>query len=291
MSRIQVGRGVTPRLYDDSRVIEIIYTGNASASFDPQIKTSKTTSVIWKPNDAEATVTTGTTHDFSYIPIAGSHNCKITVLGGLDLVTEINFDADAVTDTKNFERLKNLTVISGNNNGSLASQCAFVSGLSKLQNFYSFTSSPIKVDLARFSNLPDLVYVVVFDTAARGSLERLAGNLNLVGINVGASQVSGPLSAVRNLIHLTTLNVQGTTVDGTAGVGGCHAMRTFTATSCNFSQSEMNTIIDDLYDNRASFTYQYPTIWLDGNNATPSNDQLVKAAALVTLGWTVHLPA
>ena len=80
----------------NSNVLVLYYTGNGSATFDPSITTSTGVSVSWKPDDAPETVTTGTTHNFSYTPSTGSHVCIVRVAGGLGLVTGIDCNSDAV---------------------------------------------------------------------------------------------------------------------------------------------------------------------------------------------------
>ncbi|MFA5378297.1 MAG: hypothetical protein WC455_21260 [Dehalococcoidia bacterium] len=92
-------RGKNP----DANKLIIYHNPTGAATFDPQITTSVSTTVIWQ-TEAGVTITTGTTHDLSYTPTAGPKKCTITVRGGLGLVTEVNCREDALLTFKNLKK-------------------------------------------------------------------------------------------------------------------------------------------------------------------------------------------
>lgn len=107
MSRVQFVRQMLPRICKDYHELEIYHNPTGAATFDPQITTSVSTTVIWE-TEAGRTVTTGTTHGLSYTPTAGPKKCTITVRGGLGLVTEFVADSDEIV-SMSINKLRALT--------------------------------------------------------------------------------------------------------------------------------------------------------------------------------------
>jgi hypothetical protein len=105
----------------DANKLIIFHNPTGSATFDPRITTLVSTIVIWE-TEVGRTITAGTTHDLSYTPTAGAKICKVTVQGGLGLVTGIACDSDAVTLTKNIQKLINCTSYIFTTNSDLSLQ-------------------------------------------------------------------------------------------------------------------------------------------------------------------------
>ena len=101
-----------------SNVLVFCYTGNGSSTFDPSISTSANVSVSWKPDDAPETVTSGTTHNFSYTPSAGYHVCIVRVNGGLGLVTAIDCNSDSIRTIANLRKCSVAGMISWGNSAA-----------------------------------------------------------------------------------------------------------------------------------------------------------------------------
>jgi hypothetical protein len=146
------------RRHDSGGQNELIffYTGNGSATFDPTITTSRATTITWQPDDAAPTTTTVTTHAFSYVPGSGARRCKATVVGGLNLVTSLDCNTDAITFIKNI------------------SKCP-------LASFYGYSNTAMSNPLSDFSRVSTNVWVNG-NTACSGNVISLNRSLQTLRI-------------------------------------------------------------------------------------------------------------
>lgn len=90
----------------DANKLIIFHNPTGSATFDPGLTTSASTTVIWQ-TEAGVTITTGTSHALSYTPTAGPKVCKVTVLAGLRAVTGIDCNTDVLTKIINISKCIN----------------------------------------------------------------------------------------------------------------------------------------------------------------------------------------
>lgn len=229
----------------NKNVLEIWYTGDGSATFDPSITTSQSTTIVWQTSDGHQATTTGTTHDFSYTPASGGpYRCTVRVVNGLGLVISMNISTDAVTLLKNIIRLIKCTSIRADTNAAISIRVAELpSGLT----FASFISDPlITGDL---SNLPRGLTYASFslDPLITGDLSDLPRGLTV------ASFHSDPLITPGSIAHLTKIN-------------------TLRLYSMEWTQANVDTVIASAWGARTTYTDSSIVMQIGGTNAAPSGN-------------------
>ncbi len=241
MSRVQFVRQMLPRICKDYYEIEFQYTGNASATFDPTLTTSVSTTIIWQPDDAPATVTTGTTHAFSYVPGGGSHRCKATVVGGLRLGIDLDVTTDALTRIVNISKMP-LASITGSFN------FAWVLALSEIRDAKA-------------------IYLHGGNAKIYGSLSDLNRAATLARLS-DCPLVTGSLADAPSTLQY--LHLFGDTLITAASIGHLTSSRELKLYSIGWDQPSMNTILDSMYAARAGFAYASPVLQILTGNAAPS---------------------
>ena len=229
----------------NSNFLVFRYTGNGSATFDPSITTSAGVSVSWKPDDAPETVTTGTTHNFSYTPSAGSHVCIVRVAGGLGLVTAIDCQVDSVTRITNLKKAR-CTTYALNSNASLVVDLA---DLAQNAAFINFNGD----------------YLIYGNTAAIGGVSALFRCEN--------SLITGSLSDFTSATLQTLMVYQ--CVGITPGpIGHLTAIRDIRIYSMWSDAASVDTVIESMWDARANYTYATPSLQIGGTNPAPTGNYI-----------------
>jgi len=297
MSRVQFVRQMLPRICKDFYELEFYHNPTGAATFDPQITTSVSTTVIWQ-TEAGVTVTTGTTHNFSYTPTAGAKICTVTVRGGLGLVTGIDCNNDYMTSIKNIEKCINLVDLRINANVSLD---ILISNLSKkLTYIKSDGCLLLRGDLRDFArtittlavdNHP-LVTGSIID-APRSPFFAIRRCPLLTGTLLDIPR-NGTIVALDYAPLITGSTSDTPTTSGYMLFDGCllvtpgtvsHAPGVYNVGFSNnyWDTTKLGVIIDDMYANRAVFTHAEPiTLNLGGFNSRPSGGDVV--SPLVTPG-------
>lgn len=258
------------RRHDGGGQNELIffYTGNASATCDPTITTSQSTDVYWAPDDGPVVKTTGTTHAFSYVPGAGNRRCKVTVVGGLKLVTSLDCNTDAITFIKNI------------------SKCPLVS-------FYGYSNASMSNPLSDFSRVSGNLWLSG-NTACAGNVAslnraitsfRIPSTPQIIGllsdlprtivgeVRMEASALSGPLDGLPPGIQYLYLHTSpGVTGGSIAHITGIRDVRLL---NMAWNQETVDGVIDYLYQavvaDANHFTYAGPmALQIGGTNAAPS---------------------
>lgn len=315
MSRIQVGRGVIPRLYDDSRVLEIQHNPLGSLSFDPHIDTRISTTIFWK-TEVGTTVTTGTSHDFSYTPTAGPKTCQITVLAGLSEVSALDIGSDAVVSVNGLKKLTNATSFVANSNSSIQldmkdlppnlTTISLGSVFSLTGRIDDFPRSLTRAYLTNcinlsgtINNLPSgmTLFRLTYAPNVTGSISNLPSLLTDCQL-AGCTGLSGSINIMPT--GLTILSVNSALVTGSIdnlpnGLRTCDLAGCSQLTGTNVSHmaaidfvylqdqsanvARVNGIVDNVYAAKATM-HTAVTMDLGGNNATMDATQ---AAEVVTL--------
>ena len=231
----------------NSNALVFRYTGNGSATFDPSITTSVGVSVSWKPDDAPGTVTTGTTHNFSYTPSAGSHVCIVRVAGGLGLVTGIDCSADSISSVKNMAKISNsyANLLFTSNTGIRVSSSDICNktGIA----FYAISTS-IAIPLACVKALDiRLAYL----TGVTGSLTGIHSGALIVWLYSSTGITPG---SIGHLIAIRDIRIYS-------------MWPTLTAAE------SVDIVIDSIYAARANFTYSTgPSMQIGGTNPSPTGN-------------------
>ena len=260
-----------PLLVDcNSRALVFYYIGNGSASFDPSITTSANVNVYWKPDDAPETVTSGTTHNFSYAPSAGSHRCVVRVAGGLGLVTAIDCSSDSVTSISNIERCTGLATFYAYFNSLLSLP------LSKL----SAVSGSIWINTtAIYGNVLSLSRTLAsFRTPITSRVVGLLSDLppTLVGeLHAEYSALSGSLAGLpAGLTYVGLFFSTGITPASIAHLTAIRDIRLYSMWPSLSAAASVDIVIDSMWSARANYTYATPSLQIGGTNPAPTGNYI-----------------
>lgn len=221
-------------------VLEIYHNPLGSLTFDPIITTSQATTVIWQ-TEAGTTVTTGTSHALSYTPTAGPKVCKVTVGGGLQLVTRIEVANDALTGFKNLRALSNLSRFTGYTNQNLVMS---INDIPRSALVVDFSSGPSWGVSGSFDGFINTTMLYVSQTNTYGSISKLPATLQycyLYGIPGIVAE------SIAHLVKIINLRIYDFSWDVTG----------------------MDLVIDSIYQNREKFVTT-PTLYILSGNAAPS---------------------
>ena len=251
-------------------VLVFYYTGNGSATFDPSVITSADVNVSWKPDDAPETVTSGTTHNFSYTPSAGSHKCIVRVLvaGGLGLVTTIDCNLDAIVYIKNLQKLSSLSSIITNSNSSYQ---------------LSLSTLPRSVAYVHVTYLPLLEGYIADVPPYRyfhaASSPRILGGLSSLSPKSGADLalidcvgITGSLADV-SANHIIVYLYQSTGITP-GSIAHLTAIRDIRIYSMWADAASVDTVIESIWDARANYTYATPSLQIGGTNPAPTGNYI-----------------
>lgn len=156
-----------------------------------------------------------------------------------------------------------------------------VSGLTNLTELF-LNISNVSGNISAVSSLTNLESLLLFSSDVSGNLSAVSGLTNLTDLRVYSTDVSGDLTPLTGLVNLGRYFGFSTNIGGTAGIGGMNAAFDARVQNCNLTQAEVDTVIADIYANRANFTNAAPNLRIDGDNAAPSGT--FQAAATPTTG-------
>jgi len=170
------------------------------------------------------------------------------VVGGLGLVSAVDFTADAITK---------------------------ISGLSKCRNLVSYTHTGEALYTVNFSQLPPSIRTIVTGivTPAAGSLSEISqiNTLNVSGVGV--------VGKISDLVAYTgqSLLLRGTRVLASSIAGlNLSTIRDINVSNVGWDNSDADhdadTVIDSIYQNRTSIGYATPTLEILTSNSAPSGD-------------------
>jgi hypothetical protein len=271
MSRVQVARGVIPKLAKDSHELEIWYTGNGSDTFDPTFTTSISTRIAWLPDDSAGSTTNGTSHAFSYVPSAGLHRCLVWVEGGLRLVTVITADADNLVTIDRITRLRNLSSLQIFTNPLLQLDFGQVPRsvttlnvtMSNTTNEITGDLSQLPVGLQNFSAWNCAALTGDLSQLPRGIISNLAITSNIL--------ITGDLSDIP--MGTTIAYLFGDTSITTASIAHLTTVRDLRIYSMGWTSSNVDTVLlsasDAVWADANHFTYPAPSLQIGGTNAAP----------------------
>jgi hypothetical protein len=210
----------------DADKLIIYHNPTGAATFDPSITTKESTTVIWQ-TEAGTTVTTGTTHNFSYTPTAGPKKCTVTVRGGLGLVTVIDCGSDYITLIKGIEKTR--TTI-----------------------FYAHTNSSFVFNLG---NVP-FCTVINLNYITGGTINGSITQLNRAGIvwylNSGPN-ITGSLLDIP--ITVGTIWLFGCTGIAPASIAHLVAIRDIRIYSMGWTAQQNTGVLLSAWGARANYTY------------------------------------
>lgn len=209
----------------DANKLIIYHNPTGAATFDPTITLSQAGTVIWE-TEVDRIITTGTTHNLSYTPTAGAKICKITVAGGLGLVTAIDTSLDVVTSTKNVYRMSNLVTMNLGNNTSLQFLLSLVP--SKVINLY-----------LNFGGVT-------------GSLAMIGGRKFLYLHLVGSGAITGQLSDIYDVEAAICYSATGLMAASIAGWASAKDIRIY---YMGWSATQNTTVLLSAWNARAGYTY------------------------------------
>ena len=229
-------------------VLVFRYTGNGSATFDPSITTSSNVNVSWKPDDGPETVTTGTTHNFSYTPSSGSHLCMVRVAGGLGLVTAIDCNTDSLTRIAGVRLLRSLaTWISYTNSGFVVSLSDFVGKCSKRLDLSGCDAS------GSISQCPASATLLLHYTP------KVTGSLSdLSAVSLTVYLQLNPLIASASIAHLVA----------------ARDIRIYSMWSSLSAAECVDVVINSMWASRADYTYATPSLHIGGTNPAPTGNSI-----------------
>jgi len=242
MSRVQVSRGVIPRLWKDFNQIEIWHNPLGSLTFDPSITTSVSTTVIWE-TEVGSTVTTGTSHALSYTPTAGAKVCKVTVQGGLGLVTGIDSNTDAITLIKNSNKCK-------------------LSGI-----FSIYGNVLLSLNLDEYPNLISIIATtMVRVTGTTAKISRYLTNLQCANCLISGSVADLPSTLTTKIYLSGTLVTPG-------NISHLTGAQLITMFDLGWLAADVDLVLmsigNAILANAAHFTYATPSIQIGGTNEAP----------------------
>lgn len=232
----------------DANKLIIYHNPTGSATFDPTITTSVSTTVIWE-TEVGRTVTTGTTHDLSYTPTAGAKVCKVTVIGGLRLVSGVDFRDDVITSVMRIGRVRlaspnDMVMFS---NSSLAFDLVEVGSGSC--RYFRIDVTAIYGDIA---NLPPGIVEFRGDAYIRGALDGLAKQ--------GST--------------LWTCYLFSNSLIFPGSIAPLVAIRNLRIYSMGWNQAGVDTVISSAWGARAAYTYSSISLQIGGTNAAPSGNKV-----------------
>ena len=238
-----------PLLVDcNSRALVFYYIGNGSASFDPSITTSANVNVYWKPDDAPETVTSGTTHNFSYAPSAGSHRCVVRISGGLESVTAIDCFSDSVSNFVGLRRCISLASCNFSTN-SFAGK-VFLRDISDTCVSLTLNGSGIGGMLADIrSQYTGLGYTY---SSIVGSLADLKASAQTVHLYLSTGITPGPIG------HIPAIR----------------DIRLYSMWPSLSAAASVDIVIDSMWSARANYTYATPSLQIGGTNVAPTGNYI-----------------
>ena len=211
----------------DSQTLEFWYTGNGSATFDPEITTSKSTTIVWQTSDGQNVTTTGTSHAFSYTPASGGpYRCTARVNGGLGLVTGINCNSDLISTVKN--------TIKCSMSGSVdvGGNISYYPELREFQPNYS-------------------TFLSTGSTSLGGTLLQISRSCSTFAAT--ASRLTGPLSDLPSLLQ--TCYLYSSTGIAPASIAHLTAIRDIRIYSMGWTTAQNTAVLLSAWNARASYTY------------------------------------
>lgn len=271
MSRVQNVRGVIPRLYHDLYELEFWYTGNGSATFDPSITTSQSTSIVWRTSDGQNTTTSGTTHNFSYTPASGGpYRCVATVIGGLRLVTVIDCNTDAVTGFKNISKLKSLASFVVYTNTSLVFNINDLSGSTLTNINFQGTTPGITGSI---ESLPSTLVSITLDNVSNvtGSINNLKSAILTTLMLRTDTGITGSVGGLSSSIQSCQLN--SSTSIAAASIVNLVVIRDLRVGDIGWNATSVDTVLlsasDAVWADANHYTYSSPSLQIGGTNAAP----------------------
>ena len=252
-SKVAMCRVQIPKLAYDNNTLEFWYTGNGSATFDPAITTSKSTTIVWQTSDGQNVTTTGTSHAFSYTPASGGpYRCTVRVNGGLGLVAALTCDADSIVfiSPHVFNHTFSGSIVV-NNNTDLSLPLYILRTQSQIWIQYTSIYGQLS-DLSPGYN----TFGCPYSTKISGSLSNLASSVQSAWLYACMLIVPGSiahLTAIRDIRIYSIGWLQGNISTPTSGVDG---------------------VIASAWGARASYTYSSPSMQIGGTNAAPSGNYI-----------------
>lgn len=251
----------------NSNVLVFCYTGNGSATFDPSLNTSINVNVSWKPDDAPETVTSGTTHNFSYTPSAGSHMCVVRVAGGLGLVTAVNSDNDAITSLS-VERCSNLATYTISSN-------SFTVNIGKLpRSLIELYGGSMSV-VGTVSNLPRGLRIIYGFSFMQGTVADYPATMTQI-YQAANTQLSGSLADIQSVVAtLVYFNgCTGITPGSIAHLTAIRDIRIYSMWPSLSAAASVDIVINSMWAARANYTYATPSLQIGGTNPAPTGNYI-----------------
>jgi hypothetical protein len=228
--------------------LEFIYTGNGSATFDPAITTSKSTTIVWQTSDGQIATTTGTTHNFSYTPASGGpYRCTVRVAGGLGLVTAIDCRSDSIDKLNNLDRMRSCTSFVARDNTSLAVHVASIPRLAQEVN-------------------------IAYCTAISGAVRDLP--IVATGINAQVSSLVGNLADTPSGSQTVYYySCTGITPGSIAHLNAIRDIRIYSMWAAYTAADSVDIVINSMWAARAAYTYSSGlSAQLGGTNPDPTGN-------------------
>ena len=227
--------------------LEFIYTGNGSATFDPTLTTSKSTTILWQTSDNQKATTTGTSHAFSYTPASGGpYRCTARVAGGLGLVTALDCNTDRISRISNIEKT-NLTTVNVRSNDDLALPLSVFRKCLLITAWTTRVYGPL-TDINRAATMIDLK-----------GLTRIYGSL---------SDLPSTLTTLCDIFGCT-----GITPGSIGHITGVRDIRLYSMWAAYTAADSVDIVINSMWAARAAYTHASgPSMQIGGTNPDPTGN-------------------